>query len=286
MKKVLIILFTLFLLVACSQTKGYSKLTDGSDVIYKKNDKTFTKNDLYEILKVSSESSIENDIITKIANKMDLDLTEANENAQNEVDYYVSIYGEDTIVYQYGSLEAFKAERLYNYLLDELTKVYIDENYDKFVKEDKPIEMQVVHFEDSESATNLIAQANQGKDFDTAAENCGYTESVETKIYLDSNSDLPLEVKNYINASFELGVSEIINVENSTTDENNNTTTTMQYYVVNVINRDVDKEAYILLKKEYVDIQDTKNYFIEKHDIKFYDQSIYELMKQSYEVFE
>ena len=74
MKKILILITTILLLAACSNKNSYSYVSDGNDVIFTGNNKSYTKADLYKSLKLSAEDTLETDIINKISQSYDIDL--------------------------------------------------------------------------------------------------------------------------------------------------------------------------------------------------------------------
>ncbi len=280
MKKVITLLFALLLLVGCS-SKGYSKLSDGTEVIFTgPNNESFTKNDLYESLKISSVDAVENDILNKIAESEELDLTEVEEEADEIVDMYKQMGYETYIVQYYGSIEAFKKYYMSSGILTKLTNLYVEENYEIFKASDKPVKMKMANFETEEIANKVIEEVNNGSTFEMACANNGYASEVSEAIYLDSDSDLDYNVKDYLNSTDTTGLSTVI--ESDSDDD------THVYYVLDVTDRDVDnfKDEYISNKIADCESDDVKNYMFKKHDIEFYDQDIYELMKSEYEVFE
>ena len=280
MKKVITLLFTLLLLVGCS-SKGYSKLSDGSEVIFTgPNNESFTKNDLYESLKISSVDAVENDILDKIAESEELDLTDVETEADGLVEMYQQLGYETYIIQYYGSIEAFRKYYISSGILTLLTNRYVEENYEIFKASDKPVKMKMASFETEEIANKVIEEVNNGSTFEMACANNGYTSEVSEAIYLDSDSDLDYNVKDYLNSTDTTGLSTVI--ESDSDDD------THVYYVLDITDRDVDnfKDEYITEKVADCDSDDVKNYMFNKHDIEFYDQDIYELMKSEYEVFE
>ena len=280
MKKVITLLFALLLLVGCS-SKGYSKLSDGSEVIFTgPNNESFTKNDLYESLKISSVDAVENDILDKIAESEELDLTDVEAEADELVEMYQQLGYETYIIQYYGSIEAFRKYYISSGILTLLTNLYVEENYEIFKADDKPVKMKMANFETEEIANKVIEEVNNGSTFEMACANNGYTSEVSEAIYLDSDSDLDYNVKDYLNSTDTTGLSTVI--ESDSDDD------THVYYVLDITDRDVDnfKDEYITEKVADCDSDDVKNYMFNKHDIEFYDQDIYELMKSEYEVFE
>lgn len=285
MKKLLIALFSLMLLVGCSN-KGYSQLSDGSDVIFKGPDITYTKNDLYKSLKLISADSVENDILEKIANKLEVDMSDVVKEADEMIELYKTMGYEQSIISYYGSIDNYKAMYIKSSIIYKLSEVYINDNYDSLVNEDKPIKMQVAYFADEESCNNLIEKVNAGSTFDSAALEAGFGSDCSAKVYLDSDSSLPVTVKSYINSTDTTGLSTIIVDSKSSTDADGNITNINTYYLLNIISRDVEtfKDEYITTKLDVLDQEVVKEYLFNNFEIKFFDQDIYEIMKSKYEV--
>ncbi len=282
MKKIIIlIIFALLCLSGCG-TKGYSKISNGDDIIFTGPDKNFTREDLYKTLKLASESSIENDIINKIANSMDLDQEAIDKEVETEISFYVSMG------YSESDLEPYKGQLRTSIVFEKLEESYVDDNFDDFIKKDKPVKMQIASFDNNDTAENFRTLVNAGSDFETAATNSGYTGDCTASVYLDSDTTLPLEVKSNLNSTSSTGLSSTIVVSNKSTDSEGNETTTDTYYVLNIISRNAEdfKDEYKTAKINAVGEDGIKEYLFSKHNIKFYDQDIYEMMKATYEVFE
>lgn len=285
MKKLLTILFALLILVGCSQ-KGYSELSDGSEVIFKGPDTTYTRQDLYKSLKVASEEDIDADILKKIAINLNVDLSDVEKEAQETLEMYKSMGYEQMITAYYGSEEAFIEMYKSNGIMTKLSEVYVNDNYDKLVADDKPVKMQLVNFDSQDTANKFVEEVNGGKKFEDAAAENGYTNECNVQVYLDSDETLPINVKSYLNETVSTGLSSIIIVTNTSTDADGNLTTVDSYYVLNIISKNPDefKEDYVQARITASGEEGVKEYLFSTHDIKFYDQDIYEIMKARYEV--
>lgn len=286
MKKIFVIALTLLVLVGCTSSKGYSKISNGDEIIFKTPDSTYTKNDLYNVLKVASEESIEQDILNKIADSLDLDLSKIESEAEETMQMYISIGYEQSIISSFGSLDAYKQLIISSGKLEELAKKYINDKYSEFINEDKPVKMQFAYFDNQEAAQKLIDDVNKGSTFESSALTNGYQNNCQVNVYLDSDETLPLDVKSYLNDTANTGLSTIITVTTTSNDADGKEVSNETYYVLNVVSRTADefKEDYIDTKLNNIDVKDVKEYMFETHDIKFYDQDIYEIMKKEYEV--
>lgn len=285
MKKILIALFTLLLLVGCSE-KGYSQLSNGNDVIFKGPDMVYTKNDLYKSLKLISEDAVESDILAKIAENLEVDMSDVEEEADEMIELYRTMGYESAIISYYGSIENYRELYINSSIIVKLDETYIEDNFDSLTQEDKPIKMQLAYFNDEESANQLIEKINNGSTFESAAAELGFGSDCSVGVYLDSDSALPIAVKSYLNETATTGVSSVIVSQDSTTDADGNIVTTETYYVLNIVSRDANefKDEYVNAKLQVIDDEVVKEYLFNNHEIKFFDQDIYEMMKAKYEV--
>lgn len=276
MKKILVALFTLFVLVGCTE-KGYSQISNGDDIIFKGQDIEYKKSDLYKTLKVSSDTVIEDDILRKIAIKLNVDIDTMSQEAQDEVDMYASLYDEATLM-------AYKEQLISEKILTELTDIYLDENFKELAKEDNPVKMQMVSFADENTANLFIEEVNSGVDFQTAATDNGYQSECPVRVYFDSDIT-SLNVKSYINSTASNGLSSIIIETTSSTNENGETVETNTYYVINIESRNAEEfvDDYKTAKLERIGTDGVIEYMFDSHDIKFYDQDLYEKMIAKYE---
>lgn len=281
MKKLLVALITVLLLASCSSDNSLSKLSDGNDIIYKSDKETFTKNDLYRALKVSSSDAILNDIFKKIAIIEGVDMTEVAAQADEAVEFYQSLGYESMIISYYGSIEAYKQIFSNNIITYELAKIYVEEKLDEFVQVDNPVKLKYAKFETEEDLNQFIADL-ESVEFVEAATNNNAAEKVDEALTLDSDEALPLEVKEYLRNSDETNVNKTFTV----LEKDSSGAEVSYYYLVNVTERDLAnlKDTYIETKADEVDTDEVKSFFLGRHEIEFFDQDIYDLVTEEYEV--
>lgn len=286
MKKVFTVVLIAVLLSGCSSKNMYSFLSNGDDVIFSgPGNVSYTYNDLYKSLKVSSADTIENEILLTIANGYEIDREELEKQAQDAIDLYVSLGYEDYLISYYGSLDAYKEIYVSNLILNELSKIYVKENYDTLKENDLPVKMQLASFASEEEAQKCIDDANSGSTFDMAAINNNSLNTPQSTVYTDSDSSLVYEVKEYLNSTDTTGVSSIIKATSMSKDDDGNNVETYTYYVLNIESRDPDefKEDYINLAATNTSMDTVNEYFFSSHELKFFDQDIYEIMSEKYE---
>lgn len=277
MKKLLALLIALLVLTGCG--KGYSKINNGDDVIFTDGKTPYTKQDLYKVLKVSSESAIETDILNKIADNLEIDRNKIEETVDETLEMYASIgYDQET-------LNSYRDYLISDGILIELGKIYVSDHFDELVEKDVPVLMQMAYFSDEETANKFIEQVKNGSTFESAAAENGYGNNCSTAVYTDTDN-LPIDVKDYLNKTDTTGLSPIITYTVSSTDADGNINDTNTYYVLNVSSKNVEdyKDDYIEKRASETSEDMIKEYFFETHEIKFYDQDIYEMMKAKYEV--
>lgn len=285
MKKGFTVILIALLLSACSSKNIYSYLSNGDDPIFTGPNVTYTYNDLYKSLKVSSGEEIENQILLSIADTYDIDREELENQAQETIDLYVSLGYEEYLTSYYGTLDAYKKMYVSSLILNELAKIYVEENYETLKEEDLPVKMQLASFDTQEDAQKCIDDFNSGSTFDMAAINNNSLNSPQSAVYVDSDSSLVYEIKEYLNSTDTTGVSSIITTTSMSKDDDGNDVESHTYYVLNVESRDADefKEDYISLAASNASLETINKYFFTSHELKFYDQDIYELMSGNYE---
>jgi hypothetical protein len=119
-----------------------------------------------------------------------------------------------------------------------------------------------------------------------AAANNNSINTPSTSVYSDSDQTLVYEVKDYLNTTDKNGLSTIIVNTSTSTDADGNTVESNTYYVLNIESRNPEdfKDEYIELKAAETETDTVRNHFMSTHEIKFYDQDLYELMSSTYEV--
>ena len=284
MKKLLVVLVTLLALTACA-SKGYSTVSDSNEVIFKGPDGNYTKQDLYKSLKILSEQPITLDIINKIAQIENVDMDEIEKEADDSIQSIIDQGMEFYISYYYGSTEAYKEGLISTLVYEELKKNYILEDYDANLAVDSPVKIQTAYFDIEDDAKKALEEMKAGTTFDSAVVNNGYTLDPQAKVVLDSD-DLPIQVKSYLKETGTVGLSDIITTSTETSDADGNSATTVRYYIVNIVDNDVNnyKDEYLTLKAQSISDDTLINYLFSKYNVKFYDQDLYEIMSNAYEV--
>lgn len=287
MKKLLLTVSALFLLTACTSAH-YTKVSDGDSVIFTKNDGTsYTKQDLYTTMvnnDVTDLLSIR--LVNKLAELEGVDVESIRSEVEATTNSMVEAGYESFINSYYGSVENYNKSYISSQCLTALAKQTIEANFDKYVEDYAPYKAEIVYFDEKETAQAVIdAVNNEESTFEYACTENGYEGEVSETLYTDSDSDLPVEVKDYVLNTENTGVSNVIEVATTMTDSDGNSTVTNRYYVVNLISKNVDdfKDEFIEKVASDIDTDDTINALLEKYNFEVHDQRVYELLKAEYE---
>ncbi len=287
MKKLSLVLIALLAFSGCSNNH-YSSVSDGDEVIYKDNSgKSYTKSDLYESMKSNDiTDSLKITLISKLANYEGVDMDSITSTVEESVNAMVEGGYEQFIISYYGSVDNYKRSYIGNQALNELAKNYVEADFDSYVESYNPYKAEIVYFDDKDSAQAVIDAVNsQENTFEYACSENGYSEEVSETLYTDNDSDLPVDVKEYVLDEAEIGVSDIIEVATVTTDSDGNSNTTYRYYLVNLISKNVEdfRDEFVTKVVSDVDKDSIINSLLEKYNFETHDQRVYELLKDTYE---
>lgn len=287
MKKVIAILSCLFILTACGSAH-YTTLSESDTPIFTRPDGTsYTSQDLYEDMKNSDVTDIlKMRIINKLAEYEGVDVESIKTEMTEQVNELVESGYESFITSYFGGVENYINSSVSSKALDELSKLLIENDFDKYVEDYAPYKAEIVYFSDKDLAQAVIdAVNNEENTFEYACTENGYDDEVTETLYTDSDSDLPVEVKDYVLNTDKTGLSDIIEVSTTITDSDGNSTVNMRYYIVNLISKNVEdfKDEFISKITSDIDSDTTINSLLEKYGIDVHDQRVYELLTEEYE---
>ena len=284
MKKLLLCISLSIMLLACSSNSSI-KINNADEVIYSSDKVSYTKQNLFDDMRKNDYSAkVASSILNQTAIADGIDLTTTEEELAEGYDYYVEMLGQETVNYYFGSKENY----IKSYKTTEIISKYFEkeilDDYDTFVNEYKPYKAEIIYFDDESSADATIELYNNGENtFAYAASESGYASEVSATIYTDK-SDLPVDVKSVaLNANGPLTTKVITSTVQ--TDANGVSVTKDRYYVVNIISVDSEeiKDEFIThLVSNYLDSAATVAKVLNDHNVKFYDQTTYDLMKAAY----
>lgn len=278
MKKLLVILTTLFVLVGCKD--AVTKVSE-DEKLFKVGNYEYSKEDLYETMKRTDRGTV----ILQDAQKVLSDGVELTDDmkkeAQEMVDNFKQIFGDEfeKTLAQIGfdSEEAYMESLIYPDLkFKSLTQAYVEENLDKFVDEYKPLKARILQV-DAEKADEIHKEIKESNDFEKVAkENAseGGAYHGEEKLYLVKATQFPASISNYLKDVSETGLSEVI--KNDATEST---------YIIEVTETDAEKMQDEVIS-EFVNNQQVSKEIVsalfKKHDFKVYDKVIYDHIQENF----
>ncbi len=284
MRKLLVVLLALLVLTGCSS--NVTQVSDPDEEIIS-GAATYTKQELFEAMKVSDYSSIIlADIAERIARFEGMDLDELEEELEETLVAMEESYGDyyTTIMSYYGGEDYYRLSYTYSYALDYLTELYVEYNYEDFVAEYEPVLVLLQSFDDETEAQTMIDNINSGMTFAEASEEAGFTSTPEETVYTTA-SDIDEQLMEWF-AECEVGLVDTpVVITSESTDDDGETTTSYRYYVIEVISVDADEffdEFYSSISSD-IDTVDIFNYYFAKYTIEVYDQDVYDLLSETYE---
>lgn len=287
MKKLLVILSCLFVLTACGSAH-YTTVSEGDTAIFTYPDgSSYSKNDLYTTMKNNDITDLLTmRIVNKLAELEGIDVESIKSEVTESVNSMVESGYESFITSYYGSVDNYISSSVSNQALNKLSENEINNNFDKYVEDYAPYKAEIVYFDDKDTAQAVLDVVNNKENtFEYACTDNGYEGEVSETLYTDSDSDLPVEVKDYVLNAENTGLSDIIEVSTTMTDSDGNSTVTPRYYLVNLISKNVEdfKDEFISKVSSDIDSDTTINTLLEKYGLEAHDQRVYELLKAKYE---
>ena len=286
MKKILLVSITLLLLCGCSGGSHDSFVSEADTVIFARPDgSSYTKGDLYESMKQNDISVyLSNDIVTRLAGFEGIDMDAIREEAETDAQAAIDAGQEYYLIYYYGSVENYIEEMIPYKALNGLCKQAVEKDFNTYVNDYHPYKAEIVYFDDMEAAENVLSDVEKGSTFAYACTANGYTGAVEETVYTDNDSDLPLEVKDYVLNS-EAGLSGIIQSSTTITDADGNSVINPRYYLVNLVSRDVEefRDEFVDIVVNDIDQATIINNLLNKYEISIHDQRAFDLLSAMYE---
>ena len=283
MKKLLVILLSLILLSGCSNANHYSDISNSEVLFTGPNNYSYTTSQLYKAMKVGSADVVANNILKTIALKNNYaNLEELQKEADEFVETYINMGYESYIVSYYGSIDAYKAAYVDSLIVHEMAEEYVNQNFDGLVQEHSPVKMRVASFASQEEAQKCIDDTKNGSTFDMAAANNNSQLTPEAQVYLDTDSTLVYDVKQYVNDTDTTGVSEVIPYVTTATGTDGSTSETTTYYVIDIESRNVEdfRDEFVEAVAHETSTDVVEKYFFEKHKIEYFDQDLYKMMSE------
>ena len=225
-------------------------------------------------------------IIEKLAIIEGIDVDSIKSEVEESVNQMVEAGYESFIISYYGSVENYKNSSISNAALVDLCENEVNNNFEQYVSDNDPYKAEIVYFDTKEAAEAVLDAVNNNENtFEYACSENGYSSEVTETLYTDTDSDLPVDVKEWVLNTSEPTLSDIIEVSTTVNDSDGNSTVNTRYYLVNLISKNVEdfKEEFVSNIVSTMDKDTVINSLLEKHSISIHDQRIYELLKEEYE---
>ncbi|MCI5723799.1 MAG: hypothetical protein MR283_07295 [Erysipelotrichaceae bacterium] len=265
-------------LAGCSD--AVAKLNDSSEVIFSVGNKTVTKGDVFTLMKQNAgATTVINDANKAIA-IAEVEVTdEMKQSAQSSLDSYKSLYG-DTFASYLKNNNLDEDTYLNDYLIpslqaQELTKQYIDENFDSIVDTYKPVKATIITFNSQSDADAALADLKGGNtDFVAVAAAHNATTVPSSTLYTSESTDLD-------------GLARTIITSNSKDEDWTESPSSdgSSYFVIKVDEDDASKmkdEVVTAVQTVKQISADATTYFFKKHNFHIYDKTIYDAVKDQY----
>lgn len=280
MKKLLPILLILLLLFGCA-SNSTSQISNKEEVLFKIEDREVTKGDVYDMIRFQNISS---ELIVSEAQKRLIDskveiTDEIKETAKQNLSKAHEQMGE-FFAYQYGN--ATDEELLETMFIpaaqqEVFIRQYISDNQEQILKDDQPVKLHVLYFDDETNANDALKKLNENVDIKEIITSHGSQKNANSNridASIQAKSKLPKIIQDFIVSAEgkELNWSKAV-----LKDENG-------FYLVKLVSDDSQALAAdyqnVLLSDSQA-LQAMMLSIFKKAKFEVYDQAIYDAIKNS-----
>lgn len=275
MKKVIVLLFSLIVLVGCSD--GYAKISDDSTVLFKVGSEEITKGDVYASMFSNAGAYATINDATQTVVDIEIPVTdEMKSEAQSTMDTMANMYGEmfEQVLQSNGYKDAddyLNKGLIPSLQAKELYTKYVEDNWATYVTEKNPKKAIVLEFSDLDKANEAVGKLNEGSSIEDVVKEYGVASNPSEQIVL-ADAKYPTEVMTALNGEASGEFTAL-----STTDG--------KVYVFKLTNSDAEsfKEEVVsqLITKEEVQA-DTVEFYIKKYGLEVYDRNLYDMIEMSH----
>ncbi|MFV0380556.1 MAG: hypothetical protein ACK5KQ_07015 [Anaerorhabdus sp.] len=279
MKKLYLLFIGLsLLLVGCSDANV--SLTDPNTELFKVGKDSITKDDLYDMLIERDAGYSAISISTNYILDQEVEITdEIKKAADDNLSLYETIYQDKLLeaVQANGFLtidDFYENNLLTSERLNHLTKKYIDANFDVLKGKYQPKKIQLLTFDNEESATNAKTELEKGVDIATIVEDLKSSSNGKDTVVTNDNTTLNAAVVSYVNDTNSTGISEVISDSEGSS-----------FFVINITETNADN-----MKEEVIDTlssnttisTESELYFFTKYGLNVYDRTLHDLLTTNY----
>lgn len=277
MKKILLSICALLLLAGC--TDAHAKLKDANTAIITVGDTTVTKGDVYNSMVQQGAGYVALSDATQAILEKEVPITpEIEAEATKSLETYKTTYGDafETTLQSYGYKDVddfYKNSLVLSAQLSELTKKYVNDNFDALVKKYEPRQATILTFATEEEAKNAKAALESGTDAMTVASDFNSSSAGSPRI-VTVDTDLDSAVKSYIANATETGISDVLignDLEN--------------FYIVNVNEIDpanIKDDIITVFTNLTETATDSDLFYFKKYGFKIYDRELYDNIEANY----
>lgn len=292
------------LVVAGCSSNQTTTVSNSNEAFFTVGDTTISKGDIYEYMKLQNLDSgiiamAETDLVNQLVPVTD----EMNATVDERIAADKELYGEETFntminYYGFADEQAYRDAYLTNIQITELTKQYVEENWDAMIEQYNPRKAVVLAFVEESSNTEETDTTSEGdeattskaqqdaqaayealssgeKDLQTVIDEYNLTADPEPVLYTTDDTSLTNLVRTYIQTN-QVGYSTPVY------DDSNGTPT---YYVVYLADIDPNnfKDEVLDELASYNDVAEASDqYYLKSNGFFVYDQMILDALRTNY----
>lgn len=280
--KIIALSASLLLLAGCGTVN--TSVTDPSEKLFSIGDKTFTKNDEYELLKMSNGPTLTMQGVQKLIYDAEVgsndDIQKEAEKMYDEYSQYSDSFDEQILSYGYKDKQDYIDTVLIpSVQADKLLEKYITEDGKNDVQATyKPVLAAVIECDSEDNAAKAKEALEKGDDPAAVGEQYAYEDSEfkgQEQIISTLSKELPTRLINSLFETEKDGVIDEIFTNDTSTDEK-------RYYVADLISNDFDAnkdKIYEALKSDTDLNSQCMIYYLKKYDFEVHDQYIFDYFK-------
>ena len=287
---------------AANQT---TTVSNASEPFFTVGDTTISKGDIYEYMKLQNLDSgiiamAETDLVNQLVPVTD----EMNATVDERVAADKELYGEETFLtminyYGFADEQAYRDAYLTNIQITELTKQYVEDNWDAMIEKYNPRKAVVLSFvettsdteseseqttDDDEATTSQAQQDAQAAyealssgeiDLQTVIDEYDLTADAEPQIYTTEDTSLTNLVRTYIQTN-QPGYSTPVY------DDSNGTPTYYVVYLADIDPNNFKDEVLEELASNNDIAEESDQYYLKSNGFFVYDQMILDALRTNY----
>lgn len=280
MKKILILMAcTLLILSGCADASA--NITNGKEIVVSLNNENYTRQELYSFMTNYGGAYFAISNAQKIILDSEVEITEEMENnVDSTLSVYQTMLGDSFESYLqsqgYTGIEQYREMLLQNEQLTELISLYVAANYEELSSRYIPRKIQLMKFDNEETAKEALDELSAGGDFaDVAKEKGSLVDGAEQVITSTSSFETVVQ---YAISTQGVGLTGdvIANDDGSA------------FYIVKVLSNDAEElkeEAIAVIAANSSMSEEALQYYFKQYDFRVYDIDLYNQLQENYSEF-